>query len=1294
MKKRISHRIISWILTLGLLLGELVTPVMSYAAEEETVTAVDEDEEVGVEDPVGAAPYSVTLRLKDITDDVSDSAVVQSIISQNNDFGSKYTRIYALYDEEGNFTYARTLDWTCEVKNKCSKDGVTITCEGEDTFTSLNTLHSSPYRYSAAHYIFAVTYTNLRRRSNDEIGTISFSGEKWSTPFNKTMRLYIKSGEEKIYVDDATDYELVPSITSGSSYTIGLGSEQEVQIYEKNGKNIKDLDIAYGCMCNDGQLTVTNINWTSNYSCKIKFKATKVSETPGEFYFYLKDYPLANQIRAEFTVVKAGETDPDITGIYLVDQEQSVSFPDDFSANYNLSDQKDHTMIFQTLGSASYLTAESSNTDILTISLDIEHQTILFHPIKNGRTSVVFGSKKTNSTFSRTLNVVVSGFPTIIPITSIVVQPRRAQVLTGETVELTVNYLPSSATNKAITWSSSNTSVATVSDTGVVTGVAPGTATVTATTQDGSNKTSSCYIIVTAPVIGVIGVTVSPKILSLTKGSTGSVVATVAPSDASNKNVTYTSSKPSVATVSETGVVTAVAEGSTTITVTTEDGDYTDTCAVTVTEASAPEVKVTGVTVAPTELSLKKGQTGTLTATVAPANATNKNVSYSSTKTSVATVSETGVVTAVAKGEATIIVTTEDGGKTAMCSVTVTEDAESVSVSSVSLDEKTASLKVNETKKLTATVLPENATNKNVTWSSSDAAVATVSADGTVTAVAAGTADITVTTVDGAKTDKCVVTVTEEEVPPISVNGVSLNTNTASIKAGETTQLTAVVTPEEATNKNVVFSSDNTSVATVSDTGLVSGVKAGTANITVTTEDGGFTDTCTVTVTEDEPVNPEDPRPDPSDEPESDLGEDTYDDIIDYTEPRAIYLVKGQKVRIPGSTVTTNDKKVVAVSKPKAGYTTLTAKKNGLTPVTITNVSGNTLTHTFYVENPAFAKKSYKLGVGESQAFGVTLGANADKYTVYYRSSNQDIAYVAEGKLYAVSKGNATITAYINGRKFNCKVKVTDPASPKSVDGYETVKLVPNQQLNIKYNSGFKSKGATWTIVDGDPVKPVVSIKGSKVTAVSVGTAKLTGTDTNGTIKNLIIEVTEPDTQTLHLNIGSKKSVKFYKLNNKKATWTSSDNNIATVANGTIVGANPGTTTVTAVCNGVTYTTVVTVEEPVVVISENMTQSGKKYALNIMSGDTFQISLKNVSQAVAYTSDKPEIARVNNHGRIIASSAGKAKITAKINGVTITIIVNVFDRTTNAGIPAGYANSDASYEYDEAKDYSKEMGAL
>ena len=164
--------------------------------------------------------------------------------------------------------------------------------------------------------------------------------------------------------------------------------------------------------------------------------------------------------------------------------------------------------------------------------------------------------------------------------------------------------------------------------------------------------------------ISVTGVTVSPTSGSIAVSETLTLTATVAPEDATNKAVTWSSSDDTIATV-ENGVVTGVAAGNATITVTTVDGGFTATCEITVT------TPVTGVTVSPTTDSIAVNETLTLTATVAPEDATNKAVTWSSSDDSIATVVD-GVVTGVAAGDATITVTTVDGGFTATCEITVT----------------------------------------------------------------------------------------------------------------------------------------------------------------------------------------------------------------------------------------------------------------------------------------------------------------------------------------------------------------------------------------------------------------------------------------------------------------------------------------------------------------------------------------------------------------------------------------------------------------------------------------------
>ena len=265
--------------------------------------------------------------------------------------------------------------------------------------------------------------------------------------------------------------------------------------------------------------------------------------------------------------------------------------------------------------------------------------------------------------------------------------------------------------------------------------------------------------------VAVTGITLDQTTLELKEGQSATLSATITPENATDKTVTWSSSDETIATVSSTGTVSAVKEGSATITVTTKDGNKTATCTVTVTK-DTETVAVTSVSLDKTSLTLEKDQTAVLTATVAPDNATDKTVTWSSSEETVATVSSDGTVTAIGAGEATITVTTKDGNKTATCTVTVTKDTETVAVTSVSLDKTSLTLEKDQTAVLTATVAPDNATDKTVTWSSSEETVATVSSDGTVTAIGAGEATITVTTKDGNKTATCTVTVTDSSSKP------------------------------------------------------------------------------------------------------------------------------------------------------------------------------------------------------------------------------------------------------------------------------------------------------------------------------------------------------------------------------------------------------------------------------------------------------------------------------------------------------------------------------------------------
>ena len=255
-------------------------------------------------------------------------------------------------------------------------------------------------------------------------------------------------------------------------------------------------------------------------------------------------------------------------------------------------------------------------------------------------------------------------------------------------------------------------------------------------------------------------------------------------------------------------------------------------------------IPVTGVSLNKNSLTLAVSKSETLIATVTPSESVVKSVVWTSDKPEIATVDADGLVTAVMSGNAKITVTTVDGGFTATCDVTVVQP-----VTGISLNKNAMTLNVTETEKLIATVSPELADNKAITWTSNKPEIATVDTDGLVTAVMPGNAKITVTTVDGGFTATCDITVIQP------VTGISLNKNAMTLNVAETEKLIATVTPENAINKSVIWSSSNSEIATVDDNGLVTALKAGNAEITVMTVDGEFKAMCNVTVNDPSGIN-------------------------------------------------------------------------------------------------------------------------------------------------------------------------------------------------------------------------------------------------------------------------------------------------------------------------------------------------------------------------------------------------------------------------------------------------------
>ena len=344
-----------------------------------------------------------------------------------------------------------------------------------------------------------------------------------------------------------------------------------------------------------------------------------------------------------------------------------------------------------------------------------------------------------------------------IPVTEVRLSESTVGIVEGSTYKLTATVLPENTTDsKSVSWSSSNSEVATVDANGTVTAKRAGTAVITATSTNG--KTAGCTVTVSKKEIPITEISLDKSSATLTEGETTTLTATVLPENTTyGKSVKWSSSNVAVATVDLMGKVTAKRAGTAIITATSENGK-TASCTVTV---SRKEIPITEISLDKSSATLTEGETTTIVATVLPENTTDsKSVSWRSSNSEVATVDANGTVTAKRAGTA-VITATSTNGKTAGCTVTVSK--KEIPITEISLDKSSATLTEGETTTLTATVLPENTTyGKSVKWSSSNVAVATVDLMGKVTAKRAGTAIITATSENG-KTASCTVTVNKKD---------------------------------------------------------------------------------------------------------------------------------------------------------------------------------------------------------------------------------------------------------------------------------------------------------------------------------------------------------------------------------------------------------------------------------------------------------------------------------------------------------------------------------------------------
>ena len=452
-------------------------------------------------------------------------------------------------------------------------------------------------------------------------------------------------------------------------------------------------------------------------------------------------------------------------------------------------------------------------------------------PLKNGKTNVKAVVQYFDGTEVNLTEEIVVNFKA----ESISLDKTNITLNNNKPVKLNEKVLPEYTNNKKVTWSSSNEKVATVDDNGNVTAVGNGTCKITATTTDGTNKTVSCDVKVDIKAESISFSSTSYKITDLVQ--TPSFTPKILPENTANKNVTWKSSDASIATVSSSGAIKAVSNGTCKIIATTTDGTNLSASMDVIVDIKAKSVALDKTSMQITS----QNSINKLVATVTPSQA-NQNVAWSSSNGKIATVDSKGRVTPVSNGTCKIIATTTDGSnKTASCDITV--DVKFVTGISFDFNSYTIT-NVNQTPVFRPNITPSDAENKSVQWSSSNTKVATVSSSGVIKPVKNGTCKITATTTDGTNLSASIDITVDIKATKITLDKTNINLTNEKYSD----KITAKIEPSEASDK-VKYTSSDESVATVSSDGVVTAVGSGTCKITAAPTDGSkVTASCDVTV--------------------------------------------------------------------------------------------------------------------------------------------------------------------------------------------------------------------------------------------------------------------------------------------------------------------------------------------------------------------------------------------------------------------------------------------------------------
>lgn len=974
-----------------------------------------------------------------------------------------------------------------------------------------------------------------------------------------------RAGITKVYMYTNYDYSL---LTEDDWKAIGVDVTKErpadivanpIRLSELFGAQI-DVKVLFGINGGDkvmsvGDITKLTVNIGDDFINEVKWSSSN-------------DNVVRVNSEGQITAAKSGTAT--ITALIMGNKlyptdtevihtaEINITVVDNFMVN-----KTDYTM---NKGDSFILTAlptDTSETTIFTWTSSDESVAYVEYDVKDRFKAIIHSGEMTGTTtitaYQTSADGVIKSATCIVtvtePVLNVEMSPKQAEITVGGSYQLQLIFNSGSdhdiPDNYNVKWVSSDDTIATVSKSGpfngLVTAHKGGDVVISAVTVD-NILVASCKVHVRVPVTG-IKLTNNFVTCTMALGTYQLSYEILPEGDGVNRDVTWESSNPEIATVDQKGLVTFKKAGIVTIICKTIDtgvegkDQLIDTCEFTI-QRPVQQVKLDY-----NELNLKIGDTFRLTALVSPDDATNKELIWKSSDESVAKVDKTGNVIAVGSGSATIMCQSADSGVFDYCNVSVYQP-----VTSIKLNNHEMTVRKSTIFWLYATVGPEDAWNKTVVWSTSDKEVATVDQTGMVTAVSPGECTITATSADSGVVDRCKVIVTEP------VSGITLNYEEASIYTNEKIVIIPTVTPIDADNKAVTFMSSDPSVATVDEHGVVTGISGGSAIILVTTVERGLVASCKITVYEFV----------------------TRVEILD----KLPYINKGVTKRLKAEVkpdTATNTGVIWESNRPDIVSVddkgNITAVEYGTAMITATAADGSgvfdtyTITVVKPVEKVTVDPSSVTILEGQEIQINVSVTPEDATFTeVEWTSSDDTIARVDfNGVITGLKAGICYVYATsTDGNSIQGRVKVTvKPAIPATevVINTEQMVLLPGQTQTAK--ARLKPSKSTDKIewVSGDPTVATIDENGI-VTARGQGETEIyciaeSGVESSFKVVVLAlnstnITVEQYDSYILDV-FGATEDIKWYTNNIRIATVD---------ANGKVIGRSVGKTTITAKVNG------------------------------------------------------------------------------------------------------------------------------